>query len=235
MTRLTAGPPSLTAPVPAARPLSPAGRVLAVTARPGQESAELGGLLFAFRRAGASLGLLSLTRGEASPLNSTLARLEVIRPWELQLAAGTLGISWVMVASYPDGALCCQPVDELTERVLRAIRHHQANLLLVIDPAVGDPDDAAVAAAAWTAARQAGVPIVARTRPGARGAWMIDLGADAATARAIQKAAVAAHASQSEALSRLTRRLDRLDSREHVRWLVARHESPAAHRRHQAA
>jgi hypothetical protein len=64
---------------------------------------------------------------------------------------------------------------------------------------------------------------------------MIDLGADAATARAIQKAAMAAHASQSEDRSQLTRRLDRLDSREHVRWLVAGHESPAVRRRYQAA
>ena len=65
-----------------------------VTARPGQESADLGGLLYAFRRAGTDLALLCLTRGEASPLNSTwAARLEAIRPWELQLAAKVLGIS----------------------------------------------------------------------------------------------------------------------------------------------
>jgi len=37
---------------------------------------------------------------------------------------------------------------------------------------------------------------------------MIDLGADAATARAIQKSAAAAHASQSQALPQLVRRLD---------------------------
>jgi hypothetical protein len=55
---------------PAGAPLPLAGNVLAVTARPGQESADLGGLLYAFRRTGASLALLCLTRGEASPLNS---------------------------------------------------------------------------------------------------------------------------------------------------------------------
>jgi len=52
-----------------------------------KESVDLGGLLYAFRRTGAVLGLLCLTRGEASALNSTCARLEAIRPWELQLAA----------------------------------------------------------------------------------------------------------------------------------------------------
>jgi hypothetical protein len=86
---------------PADAPLPPAGNVLAVTARPGQESADLGGLLYAFRRTGASLALLCLTRGEASPLNSTSARLEAIRPWELQLAASILGISRVTGGQLP--------------------------------------------------------------------------------------------------------------------------------------
>jgi N-acetylglucosamine malate deacetylase 2 len=211
-----------------------AGNVLVVTARPGQESAELGGLLYAFRRSGASLALLCLTRGEASPLNSTCARLEAIRPWELQLAANVLGISSVAVADYPDGGLRRQPTADLTERVRRAIIQYTADLLLVIDPA-GDPDGTAVAMAACAAAHQAGLPVVARTvaaptvaartvavRPvaGGDGAWTIDLGGEAATARAIQKAAAAAHASQSAALPELADRLDRLDSRERLRWLI---------------
>jgi LmbE family N-acetylglucosaminyl deacetylase len=207
-----------------------AGSVLVVLARPGQESAELGGLLYAFRRAGADLALLCLTRGEASAVNFTgSARLEAVRPWELQLAASVLGISHVTVASYPDGDLGRQPEAELRDRIGRAIREHAADLLLVIDPAAGDADDdgsamddAAVAAAACTAARRAGVPVLARTGPPGRvpGAWVIDLGPDAGTARIIQKAAVAAHESQSPALPELIRRLDRLDGREHLRWLV---------------
>jgi N-acetylglucosamine malate deacetylase 2 len=218
---------SLMAPeAPADAPLPPAGNVLAVTARPGQESADLGGLLYAFRRAGASLALLCLTRGEASPLNSTAARLEVIRPWELQLAASILGISRVTVASYPDGALCRYPTAELTDRVRRAIHQHSADLLLVIDPAAGDPDDTAVATAACAAARLAGVPAMARTAPPAH-SWMIDLGAETAVARAIQKSAAAAHASQSDALPQLTRRLDLLDGTEQLRWLVSPAPEPA--------
>jgi LmbE family N-acetylglucosaminyl deacetylase len=219
-----------------------AGSVLVVLARPGQESADLGGLLYAFRRAGADLALLCLTRGEASAVNFTgSARLEAVRPWELQLAASVLGIPHVTVASYPDGDLGRQPEAALRDRIGRAIREHAADLLLVIDPAAGDADDdgsatddagmdmgdaamdgAAVAAAACTAARRAGVPVLARTGPPGRvpGAWVIDLGPDAGTARIIQKAAVAAHESQSPALPELIRRLDRLDGREHLRWLV---------------
>lgn len=211
-------------PLPPAAPagwLPPAGKVLVVLARPGQESADLGGLLYAFRRAGAGLALLCLSRGEASPLNSTgYARLEAIRPWELQLAASVLGISQVTVASFADGRLSRQPGTELAERIGRAIRQHAADLLLVIDPAAVDPEDMAVAAAACAAATRAGVPVLAHTTWGVPGAWMIDLGPDAATARAIQKAAAAAHESQSAALPQLIRRLDLLDGQEHLRWLA---------------
>src|SRR5215472_15032150 len=82
-----------------------AARVLAVTARPGQESADLGGLLYAFRRSGASLSLLCLTRGEAAARNSGTTRLEAARPWEVQMAAAILGIGQVAVTSYRDGRL----------------------------------------------------------------------------------------------------------------------------------
>jgi N-acetylglucosamine malate deacetylase 2 len=202
------------------RPLPRAGHVLAVTARPGQESADLGRLLYAFRRRGASLALLSLTRGEASPLNSTCERLEAIRPWELQVAAGLLGITSLIVSDYADGGLNRYPAAELTERVRRAIRGHAADLLLVLDPAGGGPDDAAVARAVCAAAEQTGVPALARMPRAARSGWHVDLGADAAAARAVQRAALAAHASQAQGLPRAQRRMDRQDDREQMHWLV---------------
>jgi len=200
--------------------LPTADSVLAVIARPGQESEELGGLLYAFRRAGASLSLLSLTRGEASPRNSGRARLEAIRPWELQLATAVLGISELTIASYPDGELHRQPKGELADRIHRAIRQHRADLVLIMAPETGDRDDIAIAFAARAAAAQAGVPVVAHTRPGVSGAWLIDLGTGAATARAIQKSAAGAHTSQLEALPAVVHRLEQLDGREPVRWLL---------------
>jgi N-acetylglucosamine malate deacetylase 2 len=221
MTTTSTAVPIMAPVAPAGLPLLGAGHVLAVTARPGQESADLGGLLYAFRRGGASLGLLCLTRGESSPLNSTCARLEAIRPWELRLAASVLGICPVTVASYPDGGLGRHPVAELTERVCRAIRQQRADLLLVIDPAAGGPDGSAVAMAACAAAARAGLPVVASTGPASRGGWEIDLGFDAPVARAIQQAAAAEHTSQADALPQLVRRLALLDGREHLRWLVA--------------
>jgi LmbE family N-acetylglucosaminyl deacetylase len=190
-----------------------------VTARPGQESADLGGLLYAFRRSGARLSLLSLTRGEAADCNAGSARLEAIRPWETQLAASVLGISGVAVANYPDGGLPGYPDEEPARRIVREIRERAADLLLVVAPEAGDRADAAVARAAEAAAAATGVPVVASTRPGARGAWTVDLGVGTETARAIQKSAAAAHASQSETLPATIGRLDLLGSAETLRWL----------------
>jgi N-acetylglucosamine malate deacetylase 2 len=219
------------APEPPPRsPLPRAAKVLAVIARPGQESADLGALLYAFRRGGASLAVLCVTRGEASPLNSTCERLETRRPWELLVAGAVIGISSFTVADYPDGGLTRSPLAELTELVQREIRWHAPDLLLIADPpavrpgdaavASDSPDDEVVARAVRAAARLAGVPAVARTTPGAPGARPVDLGADPATARAVQRSATAAHASQSEALSEVKRGLGRLDGRETLRWLV---------------
>jgi len=230
MTTATADAPSPARGYPAVL-LPGAVSVLAVTARPGKESLELGGLLYAFRRAGAGLSLLSLSRGEGASANSYSARLEAIRPWELQLAAMVLGISEVTVASYPDRALHQQPEAELAGRIGRAIRQHSADLILIVAPEVGDRDDAAVARAAEAAAAGVGVPVVASTRPDALGAWLIDLGDDAPTARAIQRAAVAAHASQSAILPELLRRLAMLDGHEAVRWVLFPLSFPARRER----
>jgi N-acetylglucosamine malate deacetylase 2 len=196
-------------------------RVLAVTARPGQEAADLGGLLYAFRRSGASLSLLCLTRGEASAHNCGTARLEAARPWEVQVAASILGVHQVSVAGYRDGRLHLYRTPDLAGRIARAVREYSADLVLVVAPETGDIGDAAVARAATAAALQTGVPLAARTRPGVSGAWVVDLGPDAEIARAIQKSAAAAHATQSEALPEMISRLDRLGSMETLRWLVS--------------
>jgi N-acetylglucosamine malate deacetylase 2 len=211
--------PGATPPALAANGLPRAGTVLAVTARPGPESADLGALLYAFGQAGARLALLSLTRGEASPVNSTRSRLEAVRPWELQLASWLLGVSSVAVADYPDGGLRACRMSDLTARVQRAIAEHAPDLILVLDPATGDCDDAQVAQAVCLAAQPAGVPVAARTIHGAQGGWLIELGDQADAARAVQRSAVRAHASQSEALPEVLSSPDHFGSHEQLRWL----------------
>jgi LmbE family N-acetylglucosaminyl deacetylase len=216
----TQGRPMTSVPDPLARgPLPLARQVLAVIARPGQESADLGGLLYAFRRRGADLALLCLTRGEASPLNATGERLETRRPWELRVAAGLLGIASVTQADLPDGGLSDWPAGELAERVTRAIRRHAPDLLLVIDPVTGTSDDDAVARATRAAGDQAGVPAVARTVLATRSGWLVDLGREAPAARAAQRAALAAHTSQCQTFPPPTRTPPAQDPRELLRWL----------------
>jgi len=196
-------------------------RVLAVTARPGQESADLGGLLYAFRRSGANLSLLCLTRGKTAGQGSGNTRVEEARPWEVQMAAAILGVRQVAVTDYRDGSLHHYRTSDLAERILQAAEEYAADLVLVLAPETGDIGDSAVARAATAAALQAGVPLAGRTRPGVSGAWMLDLGADAELARAIQRSAAAAHATQAEALPELLSRVDQLDSVEALRWLVS--------------
>jgi LmbE family N-acetylglucosaminyl deacetylase len=196
-------------------------RVLAVTARPGQESADLGGPLYVFRRSGASLSLLCLTLGEPAAQGPGLTRLAAERPWEVQTAASILGIRQVSVASYRDRRLHHTRTSELAGRIQHAIGKYAADLVLIVAPETGDIGDAAVARAATVAALQSGVPLAARTRPDVIGARILDLGADAEVARAIQKSAAAAHASQSDALPGVISQLDQLGNREALRWLVS--------------
>lgn len=210
-----------TARAPIPNSLPSAVRVLAVTARPVQESADLGGLLYAFRRAGASLSLLCLTRGEAAAWNAGGTRLEAARPWEVQMAAAILGIRQVAVASYRDGGLHHYRTSDLAERIQRAVGEYSADLVFVIAPETGDIADSAVARAATAAALRAGVPVAARTRPDVSGAWTVDLGQDTEAARAIQKSAAAAHTTQADVLPELIGRIDRLGSAEALRWLVS--------------
>jgi LmbE family N-acetylglucosaminyl deacetylase len=194
--------------------------LLAVIARPGQESADLGALLYAFRRSGARLAVLSLTRGEASPLNSTIERLETRRLWELQLAAGLLGVTGLAVADYPDGGLARRPAQELAELVGREIRRHAAELVIIIDPATDDSDEAVVAGAVRAAAAQAGVPTVVRMALGTGTGRVITLGPEATAARTVQRSAAAAHSSQAEALPEVERCLTLMGDHEMVRCLA---------------
>jgi N-acetylglucosamine malate deacetylase 2 len=230
-----------TTPALATNGLPRARTVLAVTARPGSESADLGGLLYAFGQADARLALLSLTRGEASPVNSTRNRLETVRPWELQLASWLLGVSSVAVADFPDGGLRHCQMSDLIGRVQRAIAEHAPDLILVQDPAATcDSDDARVARAVCLAAEQAGVPVVART---SRGGWLVELGDQTDAARAVQRSAVRAHASQSEALRDVLAGLSHLGSHEQLGWLCPTAVAPrppvapciSVERRHEAA
>jgi len=80
-----------------------------------------------------------------------------------------------------------------------------------------------VARAACTAAEQTGIPVLARMPRPARYGWHVDLGPAAATARAVQRAAATAHASQAvtgASQAAAEHRPDHPDHREQLRWLI---------------
>ena len=210
-------------------PLPRARNVLVVTARPGQESASLGGLLYAFRRAGACLGLLCLTPRRGLPAELHLERAAGSCP-ALGAATGRQRPGHVLGRG---GQLPRRQAPQLPSGP--AYRTGTARH----PPAFPGPAGSYRSRSrrprrrgrrhGRVRRRQAGRPAVAHTGPGVEGAWTIELGADAATARAIQKSAAAAHAGQSQALPELMRRLEQLDGREHVRWLVSPHRRPEHH------
>lgn len=82
--------------------------VLAIFAHPDDESLLAGGTLAACAAAGRSVGLLSLTRGEAGPIataGTSRERLGAEREQELAAAARVLGAAWSFCLSLPDGEL----------------------------------------------------------------------------------------------------------------------------------
>ncbi|MCO5972355.1 PIG-L deacetylase family protein [Actinoallomurus soli] len=142
--------------------LPPARRVLAVVARPGDETWYLGAVLDAFRSRGARIGVLCFTHGERSPYNDSLCRLETIRPWEFEAATAVLRAEHRTLIDYPDDGLSGPPIEELTEHITRVITEWDADLLLTVD---GRGTERTTARAAVHAGRERGVPVLAWTLP----------------------------------------------------------------------
>ncbi|WP_088315455.1 PIG-L deacetylase family protein [Kineosporia sp. R_H_3] len=209
-------------------------RPLVVVAHPDDESFGLGAVLSAFVGGGACVAVLCFTHGEASTLHGVEGDLRELRAAELAEAAHRLGLATVELLDEPDGALGVAGTERLVTAVLRAVDRHAADGLVVFDDTgiTGHPDHVAATAAAVTAARGAGLPVLAWTLPepvaqalreefgapfAGRPPAEVDLvvGVD----RATQLEAVAAHPSQAVPGSVLWRRLDLLGPVEHLRWL----------------
>ncbi|WP_088287893.1 PIG-L deacetylase family protein [Kineosporia sp. A_224] len=220
--------PSPTAALPGWR------RPLVVVAHPDDESFGLGAVLSAFVGAGASVAVLCFTHGEASTLHGVEGDLRELRAGELAEAARRLGLAGVELLDEPDGALGAAGSERLVTAVLRALDRHGADGFVVFDDTgiTGHPDHVAATAAAVTAARGAGLPVLAWTLPEPVAQALRDeFGAPFAgrpkaevdlvltVDRAAQLEAVAAHPSQAVPGSVLWRRLDLLGPVEHLRWL----------------
>ena len=211
------------------------GRAVAVVAHPDDESFGLGALLSALVDAGASVGVVCLTHGEASTLGAS-ADLGVVRDLELRAAAAELGLADVALYDHPDGHLAEVDHDQLVAVV---DEHLEAVDLVVAFDAqgvTGHPDHRAATAVARAVAtrrrvallewgvdadvaevlrEELGAPFVAlEDQPGAE---VIDVEVD----RRRQHAAIACHTSQATDNPVLVRRLERQGAVERVRWWPA--------------
>ncbi len=130
--------------------------VLVVLARPGQELT-MAGTLAALDEAGATVSLLSLTRGESQPpdLSSAQVRLASLRAQELQASADVLGVDRVRTAAFADGSLIRLDPARVTDRISEEIAAVSPSTLLTVSDVTGeDSDSQAVAAYALAAAQQ---------------------------------------------------------------------------------
>ncbi|HEX6516532.1 MAG TPA: PIG-L family deacetylase [Nocardioidaceae bacterium] len=213
-------------------------RVLAVVAHPDEESFTLGAVIDAFGRAGTTVSVLCLTRGERGV---PAGRGTGLRIKELEAATRELGVERVVVLRHPDGDLDVVPRHLLADDVIDEVGATNAEGLLVVDSTghSGHSDHAAAGSAALLAAAVLDVPVLGWALPAAVAAQLDGEGepglagvsADAVdltvpVQRDRQLAAVRAHASQAATQEALRQRLELLGEREHLRWLYAAQRSP---------
>lgn len=209
-------------------------RVLVVVAHPDDESFGLGALIHQFAESGASIHVLSLTRGEASTLG-TGEDLATTRREELITAATLLGAQGVDLGDLPDGGL--GELDEVSiDRLVSATTEAtQPDLVLTFDPrdgVSGHPDHEAASLSAIRVARKRGIPVLGWALPhsvtsvladefgiGFSGYPTDDLHFRITTDRRRQHEAIRAHASQAVPGSVLWRRLELLGDSEYLRRL----------------
>lgn len=213
--------------------LPPWRSVLAVVAHPDDESFGLGAVLDAFARAGATVTVLCLTRGEASTVHGVSGDLATLRRAELAAAADLLGLARAELRSHPDGRLAgLHP--RLVAEVRSLVSETRPDGLLVfdLDGVTAHPDHAAASAAAVAAAEAARLPVLAWTLPrdvaetlddelgtAFTGCAPEDIDLVVPVDRERQRLAALAHASQAVPTSVLWRRLELLGDVEHLRWL----------------
>ena len=216
--------------------LPAAGRVLAVCAHPDDESFGLGGILGTYADQGVGVGVLCLTRGEASTLAATDADLATARTAELACASRELGVGRRWHGDYPDGELAGQPLAWLVDEVRQVLTEYRPDLVVAFDPdgITGHPDHQRATRAAVSAADGARLPVLAWYVPAVVADTVnAEFGTDfvattvergslhVAVDRRRQRRAISCHRSQRGARTLVERRLELLGSCEHLRPLTA--------------
>jgi LmbE family N-acetylglucosaminyl deacetylase len=185
-------------------------------------------VLAALVAAGAEVRVVCLTQGEASTLGTT-AELATIRAGELEAAAARLGIAAVLLHDFADGHLAAVDPAVLDATVEAAIG--SAVTLAVFEPGgvTGHPDHRVATAVAHRVAARHELavvewglaPHVADRLNAELGTAFVSLDGDGVidvlVDRAVQRSAIACHASQAVDNPVLARRLDLQGGVERIR------------------
>jgi len=126
-------------------------RLMVVMPHPDDECFGCASTIARYATEGASISLVTMTRGGAGFWNGRAAgdlrRLSDVRELELRDAAADLGVRFVEVLDYPDGALeKVEEVDAVRERfigdIVRCLRQHRPQAVVCFGPegAYGHPD-----------------------------------------------------------------------------------------------
>ena len=208
-------------------------RVLAVVAHPDDETFGLGGIISRLTRLGTTVGVLSLTRGEASTQGAD-PELGSRRAEEYRKATELLGVASATVADLPDGGLDREPAERLAGPISDAIAELEAEVLLTFDTTgvTGHADHRATTQAVISAAGSTAIPAmgwtisarVARTLnqefgTAFKGRSEFEIDYVLPVKRKAQRKAITAHQSQAEAFPLVHRRLDLTGPIEWTRWL----------------
>ena len=126
-------------------------RLMAVLAHPDDESLGLGGTIARYAHEGASIHLVTATRGERGRCDHVTPRPDdrevgAIREAELRAAAGILGVESVSFLGYLDGALAQVDPREATARIAERILNVRPHVVVTFahDGFYGHPDHIAI-------------------------------------------------------------------------------------------
>jgi len=139
-------------------------RLLFVFAHPDDESFTSAGLISRYIKSGATVALISATRGDAGrvgePPLCSQAELPARREAELRRAAAHLGLRELHVLDYADKQLSKVPASQIRLELVQHIRAHRPHVVVTFDPngMNGHPDHVAISRFTMDAVVAAGDP-----------------------------------------------------------------------------
>jgi LmbE family N-acetylglucosaminyl deacetylase len=160
------------------RERNPARSLMVIVAHPGDEAFGFGGAIAQAAAAGAYVVVVGATRGRFDPRlvekapapggrNRPVDRpviwrnLDTVREDEMRRSVTVLGVRVLRMLDYAEEGLATEDFDELTGRIVEAIRMHRPEVILTFGPegVTGDSDHVVISRATDAAFVRAGEPL----------------------------------------------------------------------------